>query len=309
MAMFPSPVDTYHTSSYDAIDPTRPDLSQKEKNVVITGAGSGIGQAVAVSFAKANVSNLALLGRRLEVLQETEALVKTANPNTKVFLYSADISDFTSLEKAFAVFAASVRGPIHTLIANAGQHPGNATLVDLPSEKFSNALLSNAIGTLNTIRAFMLHIPASKDTSGYRARILHTSSAAAQVDMPTNSIYSISKGTAAKIVQAFAVENPDVWFGSFHPGLIDSPMYKGSGYHFDNMDDVDLPADWSVWATSKGSTFVPSGRFLWAHWDVNELQTLFGKMKTGVMSDGEIAMGAFPIGQRFTLGLSGVPAL
>lgn len=308
MTLFPYPVNTYHTSTYDAIDSTRPELSQKHKNVVITGAGSGIGQAIAISFAKAHVSNLALVGRRLEALQETKDLVEKIAPDTKVQVFSADISDFTSLEKMFESYATSIGGPIHTLIANAGVHPGTGDLVDSPIEPFSTALLSNAIGTLHTLRAFMPYIPPTKDASGYRAQIIHTSSGVTQIDMPSNNAYAVSKVAAAKFVQAFATENPDIWVVNFHPGLINSPMTHNAGFHFDDADNVDLPGDWTIWATSKASSFVPSGRFLWANWDVNEVEALFAKMKTGDMKDGEMAMGTLPIGQRFTLGLSGVPA-
>lgn len=306
---FPHPVNTSHRTTYDAIDPTSPDASQKNRNVVITGAGSGIGQVTALSFAKANVSNLALLGRRLGPLQETQDLIKAINPDIEVHIFSVDISDSSSLERALQSFVATINGPLHTLIANAGVHLGVGTILDGSIETFADSFLLNAIGTLNSIRAFMRYAPTTKDASGYRARIIHTSSASLQVDMPFNNPYAVAKLAAAKYVQGFAAENPDVWVVNFHPGLQNSPMTQNAGLVMDDADDLSLPADWAVWAASKASTFVPSGRYLWCHWDVNELEALFDKMKKGEINDGQIAWG-LPTGQRFTISaLTGVPAL
>lgn len=306
---FPHPVDTPHSTTYDAIDPTSTGASQKDKNVVITGAGTGIGQATALSFAKANVSNLALLGRRLGPLQETQDLIKAINPKTKVYIFSVDISDPSSLEKALQTFVTTINGPPHTLIANAGAHLGIGTILDGSIEAFADSFLLNAIGTINSIRAFMRYAPTTRDSNGYRARVIHTSSAALQVDMPSNSPYAVAKLAAAKYVQGFAAENPDVWTVNFHPGLQNSPMTQNTGLDMENADDLSLPADWAVWAASKASAFVPSGRYLWCHWDVNELEALFNKMKKGELNDGQIAWG-MPTGQRFTISaLTGIPAL
>ncbi|KAF1953536.1 hypothetical protein CC80DRAFT_551184 [Byssothecium circinans] len=50
---YPCPTATWHNDTYSAIDPSKPELSQKGKTVVITGAGSGIGRETAIAFAKA----------------------------------------------------------------------------------------------------------------------------------------------------------------------------------------------------------------------------------------------------------------
>lgn len=108
----PSPVHTYHTKTYQAISPELPALSQKGKNVFITGASQGIGRAMALSFAKANVSNLAILGRKQNLLDEVAAEIKKSSPDTAVHVYTADLTDFTSTEEAFSSFASAVNGPM-----------------------------------------------------------------------------------------------------------------------------------------------------------------------------------------------------
>lgn len=305
MSQFPSPVKSYHTSTYGAIDPSRPDFSQTGRNVIITGAGSGIGQAIALSFAKANASNIALLGRTIETLQETKTCIELTSSITKAYIYKADITEPSSLETAFKSFVTMIGGPVHTLITNAGYSPTAGALADSEVNAFITSFEINAIGTLNTIRAFVPHTATIKDASGYRAQIIHTSTAAVQVDIPSNSGYAVSKLAAAKYVQTFAFENPDFWVVNLHPGIYDTLLTRGSGLRLEAPDEITLPADWTVWAASKGSACVPSGRFLWAHWDVEEIRDLFAQMKRGELKDGELAFGVVPVGQRFKLGLIG----
>lgn len=67
---------------------------------------------------------------------------------------------------------------------------------------------------------------------------------------------------------------------------------------------VSLPADFAVWAASKESLFLGSGRYFWAHWDVTELKEKFDRVKAGTEKDGIEIMG-LPGNKLFTLGLVG----
>ena len=224
MAAFPTPVQKFHQTTYDAISPALPALSQKGKNVIITGGGAGIGQAVALSFAKASVTNLALLGRRLQPLEETKTLISTSYPNVSVYIYSADVTDEAALTQVFSTFAQAANGPIHSLIANAGVHPGLGLALDTDSKTLLEGFTANTIGTLNTVKAFMPHIPLEPDSTGFRARIIHTSTGAAQVDFPHMMSYSVGKAAAVKLLQHFALENPDIFVLNYHPGIIATAM-------------------------------------------------------------------------------------
>jgi len=223
MAVQPGPTKTYHLTTYDSISPTLPALSQKGKNVVITGGGTGIGQAIALSFAKASVTNLALLGRRLEPLEDTKSLINTSYPNVSVHIYTADVADEATLNQAFVSFAQAAGGVIHTLIANAGVLSLGKVL-DIDTESFMKSLETNALGTLNTVKSFMPHIPTEPDSTGFRARIIHTSSAAVQLDFPYNMNYTVGKLAGAKIMQHVAAEHPDVFVLNYHPGTVATPM-------------------------------------------------------------------------------------
>jgi len=221
---FPSPTKTYHTATYDAISPSLPALTQKGKNVIITGGGTGIGRGIALSFAKASASHIALLGRRLKPLEDTKNLITTSYPNVSVYVYRADVTDTAQLNTVFTSFAKDSNGPIHTLVANAGVHLGYSKAVDLDGDMFMKSLEANALGTLNTFKAFIPHVPIEPDSTGFRARIIHTSSAAVQLDMPTNMTYAIGKFAAAKVMQQVDAEHPDIFVLNYHPGLLETEM-------------------------------------------------------------------------------------
>ena len=62
---------TVHQKAYPAISPTRPELNQAGRVVIITGGGTGIGSSIAQSFVRASADTIIIIGRR-------EAVLKTA---------------------------------------------------------------------------------------------------------------------------------------------------------------------------------------------------------------------------------------
>lgn len=225
-----SPVKNYHTSTYEAINSSRPALSSKGKNILITGAGSGIGREIALAFAKSSADNIAILGRRVQALEETKKLIEKTYPDVQVHTYSADVTDLSALQTAFSTFASTIGGPIHTLIANAGMHPGVGPVASLTSASLATSLTANVVGTANTLQAFAPHVPARKDATDYKAQVIHVTSGVAHINFPNASAYSIGKTGAAKVVEFYALENPDVFVVNYHPGIIETNMLtKASG--------------------------------------------------------------------------------
>jgi hypothetical protein len=69
---FPSPTAKYNSTPMSVTDPTRADLSAAGKVILIKGAGTGIGAAVAKAFATAGAKDIFLTGRGLSLLEETK---------------------------------------------------------------------------------------------------------------------------------------------------------------------------------------------------------------------------------------------
>ncbi|MEC7824727.1 MAG: SDR family NAD(P)-dependent oxidoreductase, partial [Pseudomonadota bacterium] len=92
------------------------------KNILITGASSGLGHGMAVEFAKQGC-NLALCARRVERLEELKAQLEGINPNIKVFIRSLDVNDHDAVFSVFKAFRDDM-GTLDRVIVNAGMGKG-----------------------------------------------------------------------------------------------------------------------------------------------------------------------------------------
>jgi NAD(P)-dependent dehydrogenase (short-subunit alcohol dehydrogenase family) len=94
-----------------------------DKVIVVTGSGTGIGQAIAKKFAE-NGASIILLGRRKEPLEQTrselERIVSSTESNGKIRIFpGVDVSDEIAITEMFGAIAKEV-GPIDILVNNAG---------------------------------------------------------------------------------------------------------------------------------------------------------------------------------------------
>jgi NAD(P)-dependent dehydrogenase (short-subunit alcohol dehydrogenase family) len=121
------------------------------KNAVITGAGSGVGQAVAIALAKAGW-NVALIGRRESALQET---IQTAGADaSRMLLCPCDIGDSQAVlqmrDKVLSTF-----GMVHVLINAAGTNAPNRALEVLSLEDYHAMMNANLNGAYYCVQAFL----------------------------------------------------------------------------------------------------------------------------------------------------------
>lgn len=112
---FPSLTEAYHSTSYDAISPTRHELSVAHKTVVVTGGGRGLGPEIARAYAAAGASHLVLLGRTQATLSQTAEKIEKEFPSVSVTTHTADVADEAAVGKA-----AEKVGKWDVLILNAG---------------------------------------------------------------------------------------------------------------------------------------------------------------------------------------------
>lgn len=206
---------TYHNTTYAAISPTRPELSYAGKNVLVTGGGSGIGQAISIGFAEAGAKSVTILGRSVERLQQGLAEIKEAagDTPTELLYEAADIAEPSQLAKAFESVAAKV-GKIDVLVSNASAAGIVGKLADLKPGDLADALRTDVVGALNVFQAFI-------SVAGPSPVVLNTSSALAYIDpYPNIAIYVTAKAAALRIWQAVAVEHPELRLVHIQPGYI-----------------------------------------------------------------------------------------
>ncbi|NNL66459.1 MAG: SDR family oxidoreductase [Myxococcales bacterium] len=186
------------------------------RNVVVTGAGTGIGRATALRLSEAG-ARVALLGRRKELL---DAVAAEAAGETHVV--AVDVRDAPAQQAAFAEVA-SAFGPLHALVANAGaggpNEPG-------PDDRWDEVVRTNLDGSYHSIRAFEAQL-APGSVADPRHVIL-ISSCLARFGVPGYTAYCASKAGLLGMTRALALEWAErgVLVNAICPGWTDTEMAR-----------------------------------------------------------------------------------
>jgi NAD(P)-dependent dehydrogenase (short-subunit alcohol dehydrogenase family) len=182
------------------------------RHVVVTGAGRGIGNAIALRLAR-DGATLSLLGR------DVAALDATAQEVGGAFTHHADIRDPAEVDAAFAA-AAHANGPIHALVANSGIGGPNEAG---EGDRFRDLVQTNLVGTYDCIRAAQRHLAA-----GGRRDVVVMSSILARIPVAGYTGYSASKAGLLGLVRSFAAElAPDgVQVNAICPGWVATDMAR-----------------------------------------------------------------------------------
>jgi len=161
-------------------------MDSPSKIAIITGAGSGIGKAVAIALAQ-NGYSVVLAGRRAEKLEATASEIKQAGAQSLVF--AADVTNPAAVRELFAKTKAAF-GRLDLLFNNAGTSGRAIPLEDLPFEQWKSIVDTNLTGAfLCTQEAFK--IMKSQDPRG--GRIINNGSISAHSPRPNSAPYTASK--------------------------------------------------------------------------------------------------------------------
>ncbi|KAI0509657.1 hypothetical protein F5B22DRAFT_648890 [Xylaria bambusicola] len=266
---FPCPVETWRNDTYEAISPSRPELSVAGKTVVIIGAGGGIGQETALAFAAAGASTIALLGRTETTLEETASKIKAVNKCLPA-VHVADVTNEADLNKAAAII-----GKWHILVISCGWCPTPSPLVASGVGDWWAGYEVNVKGTLLAAKTFL---PTADRPNAAFLSVISDISFMPAAHLLGLSSYITANLAKGKIFEFLAAENPDVFVATMHPGMVDTDNFRRSGATPENlpMDTAQLPAHFLVWLASPEAAFL-RGRCASANWDVEELKALRAK--------------------------------
>ena len=129
------------------------------KVAVVTGAGSGIGQALAIELGRRR-ARLAISDVNDDVLAGTVAQLEALGAETHVA--HVDVSDRAAVQ-AYAAAVAGHYGVVHQLFNNAGIAGVSATVLDTEYNAYERVLAVNLWGVINGTKEFLPHLIASGD--------------------------------------------------------------------------------------------------------------------------------------------------
>jgi NAD(P)-dependent dehydrogenase (short-subunit alcohol dehydrogenase family) len=188
------------------------------KSILITGASSGIGKAVAYEMARKGYS-LALASQRLDLLTEIRDDINIQHKPPAVVVRNLDVTDYDDVYKAVKELADELGG-LDIVFANAGIGLGDK-VGHGDFEKIRRTLEVNLIGAIATIDAAAAYF--LKKGSGH---IVGTSSVAAFRGMPRNAAYGASKAGLAIYLESARAElyKKNIDITVLYPGYIDTPL-------------------------------------------------------------------------------------
>ncbi|MFJ3232538.1 SDR family oxidoreductase [Streptomyces sp. NPDC086787] len=190
------------------------------RTAVVTGAASGIGEAVALRLA-AEGARVALLARRADRLETVTGKIRAAGGEALVV--AADVTDDASVEAARDLVHASF-GPVDLVVNNAGVMLPNP-VDDGRLDEWQRMLDTNVTGVLRVIRAFTADLVAAA-ADGRTADLLNVSSIGAHITFPNYAVYGATKAAVTYLSESLRGEfGPrDVRVTNIEPGLTDTEL-------------------------------------------------------------------------------------
>lgn len=198
-------------------------MTLRDRTAVITGAGSGIGRAIAQSLAKRGC-HLALADISEPGLAETVQLL--GGPGIRISRHTLDVAD-RAAAAALPQAVMGRHGRVDLLVNNAGVALGG-TFEQVSESDFDWLFDINFGGVVRLTRAFMPHLKASDD-----ARIVNMSSLFGLISPPGQTAYAASKFAVRGFSNAlrFELAGSNVGVTVVHPGGVATKIAENARRH------------------------------------------------------------------------------
>jgi NAD(P)-dependent dehydrogenase (short-subunit alcohol dehydrogenase family) len=164
-------------------------------SILITGAGSGIGRATAVRFAKSGW-DIALVGRRRETLEETAKLAGRGH------VLPGDMTKAGEVERVFTG-AMVAMGRLDVLFNNAGRGSRPRTIDETPLEDWQAVLDINLTGAVMCARAAFAQMRKQSPQGG---RIINNGSISAHTPRPGSVPYTVTKHAITGLTKCLSLD-------------------------------------------------------------------------------------------------------
>lgn len=196
-------------------------MAMADRVAIVTGAGSGIGRAVALGLARAGW-RLVLAGRRGEALERVAAELPGAS-----LCVPTDVSDPRAVEALFAAVGERF-GRLDLLFNNAGIFTPAATVDEVAVEDWLASVSVNLTGAFLCTRAAFGMMRRQEPQGG---RIINNGSIAAYAPRPMSTPYAATKHAITGLTRATALDGRpfDIACGQIDVGNAETEMTRGFG--------------------------------------------------------------------------------
>ncbi len=222
------------------------------KVAAITGAGSGIGRALAVELASRGC-HVAISDVDDEGLAETRRLVEAVGNSVKVATAHVDVADRQAMVR-WAAETAEQFGHVNLIFNNAGVAL-SATVEAMRHESFRWLFDINFWGVVNGTDAFLPHLKASGD-----GHVVNVSSVFGLLGLPTQSAYNAAKFAVRGYTEALRTELEAAPCGvsatTVHPGGIRTDIARNARLEFADHEDA-IDAETAAAEFEKMTTTTP----------------------------------------------------
>jgi len=210
--------------------------SLKGWSAIVTGAGKGIGKAIAEHLAKEGV-NLGLIARTESDLNRVADGIRNAY-GVSVYTQAADIADRTSIESAIQRLKEQL-GSVDVLVNNAGT-ASFGTVIDMPVEEWERIVRVNLLGTYYATRAILPHMIERN-----RGHIVNISSTAGEKGSATTSAYSASKFGLLGFTESlmYEVRKHNIRVMALLPSTVNTDLARNVGLKLGDEDHQMQPED------------------------------------------------------------------
>lgn len=192
--------------------------SLKDRIVMVTGAGAGVGHAITKSFIQQE-ANVVLIGRTRSTLEASSQ----GFPQDRVMCLSCDVGDRDAVNRAVPQILERF-GTIDILVNNAGINVRPRSVAEIDPENWDQIIQINLTGVFNTIRAVLPVMREKKD-----GLVINISSIAGiRAGMLSGPAYSASKFGVMALSHTLNEEEKDdnIRCCAICPGEIDTDMLK-----------------------------------------------------------------------------------
>ena len=192
-------------------------MNLKDKKILITGASSGIGQAIAISCAQKGAVVLINYRKNLKGAEQT---LKEVEKHSKGFIFQADLTDEKQIKKMFAEISSKV-GQVDVLVNNAGDaQPGDF----FDNEQWKNQFENIFFSALHVSQNFL----KQNEKSALR-KILNITSYYGNIGSGNTEYfaYSVAKAALSSMTVALAKTDGKVLVNAIAPGYTWTPPWEG----------------------------------------------------------------------------------